>query len=57
MFIQTQPTPNPSSMMFMPGQTVLEVTPTPHLVGTSVSTIIVVKLTLCWPAAAVLKVL
>lgn len=24
MFIQTQPTPNPSSMMFLPGQTVLE---------------------------------
>lgn len=25
MFIQTQPTPNPSSMMFLPGQTVMEV--------------------------------
>jgi Scaffold protein Nfu/NifU N terminal len=25
MFIQTQPTPNPSSLMFMPGQAVMEV--------------------------------
>jgi len=35
MFIQTQPTPNPSSMMFLPGQTVLEVTSTPKVVETS----------------------
>lgn len=25
MFIQTQPTPNPTSLMFMPGQAVMEV--------------------------------
>lgn len=27
MFIQTQPTPNPTSLMFMPGQGVMEVGP------------------------------